>query len=358
MPYRFSNLSVYDRCPLAYRLLLDQVPDLEAKLRRDGSLAHEAYYRYARHCLESGHSTDLDAMPAIAAAAGITPHGDLYAALIDPWLDNGHTFPRAEILDVEGKYGLDPDGNVCSWQDPDVWLRGTVDVLRTDGDSASVRLQDYKTGFDSHANPLQMKIYAWFVFAAYWQVQRVTCEFDYTRFNVQRVQTFTREDVPAIAQQVRSLVEQIEADEEFAAAPGEHCTTCSYRHVCAAKPPTVGQVLTEDDARKAVEALGLLGRDYDRLQGELKAWCTLNGPLAHNGVVWGHHAQGDDGFDDPGEFIDACHAAGVDPLPYLSVNNTKAKKLKPRRGDWPAPLAGILVNRRTTAFRAKKEHGE
>jgi hypothetical protein len=358
MLYRYSTLSKYDMCPLAYSLLQQGVPDLEAKLRRDGSLAHNAYYLYGKHCLDRGVPTDLDAMPAIAAAAGITPHGDLYEALIEPWLANGHMFPKSEIIDIEGKYGLDADGNPCAWDDPDVWLRGTVDVLRTDDADDAARLVDYKTGFDSHANPLQMKIYAWFVFAHYGHINRVVCEFDYTRFNVQRVQTFTRDDVPAIEAQVRGLVAAIEADTQFEATPGEQCGMCSYRHACTAKPPTVGSVLTEEDARKAVEALGLLGRDYDRLHGELKAWCTLNGPLTHNGAIWGHHAQGDDGFEDPGEFIDACIAAGVDPLPYLSVNNTKARKLKPRKTDWHPALAACLVNRRTTAFRAKKEHGE
>jgi CRISPR/Cas system-associated exonuclease Cas4 (RecB family) len=354
MSHRFTALSKYDACALAYRYMIEGRPTLDAKIMQDGSRAHDAYFRYAKHCLDTGNPTDLTAMPAIAAAVGIRPHGDLYCEVIESWLDAGHLFPRAEIIGIEERFAIDVNGNSCAPEAPEAWLAGTVDVLRTWDAPDAARIVDYKTGFDSHANPLQMKIYAWLTFAQFPHLNRIACEFDYTRFNVQREKVFTREDIPAIEAQVHAIVEAIESDADFAASPGEHCQTCQWRDTCEAKPECVQAVITETDAHAAVEAIGLLSRDLERQKDLLRVYCTENGPVAWNGVVWGHHAQGDDGFDDPVVFADACHAAGIDPWEFLSVNNTKARKLC-RRGVWPEALQNALVNRRNTAFRAKKE---
>ena len=357
--YRYSSLSKYEMCPAAYKFMIDNTPTLDAAIMQDGSAAHRVYEAYATHCLEAGVDSDITMMPGIAHACGVTPGSALYNAVVAPWLEAGHLFPKSEIIGVEEFIVINRKGEQVEPDAPDAWLHGTIDVLRTvPDDSSAMRIVDYKTGFSSDANPLQMRIYALLVMTAYPHINTVECEFDYTRFNVQRSKTITRDEYEDIWSLVESIVNAIEADTEFAPRPGEHCLTCQWRHACKAAPECVNAIKCDDDARKAVEAISLLQRDLESQKDLLRAWCTERGPVTHNGVTWGHHAQGDDGFDDAKAFVDACDTAGIaQPFVFLSVNNTKAKKLR-KRGTWPTPLAEILVNRRNTEFRGKKVGNE
>lgn len=356
MQHRFSSLSKYEQCPAAHGYLMAGAPTLDAAIMQAGSLAHSVFEAYARHCLAEGVDSDLTAMPEIASRLGAPPGSEIYQTLIAPWLEAGHLFPASEIVSVEERLAVTREGGPTDPAAPDAWLAGTMDVLRAvPGEPDTMIIQDYKTGFASEANPLQMRIYAMLTLAAYPHVQTVVCEFDYTRFNVQRRRTVAREEFQEILAHVQAIGDAAEADTENVARPGEHCLTCQWRHSCGAEPACALAVATEADARGCVEAISLLQRDLETQKALLRAWCTEHGPIAHNGVVWGHHAQGEDGFDDSKAFHAACLEAGADPWPALSVNNVQARRFR-TRGAWPEPLARLLVNRRTTAFRGKKEH--
>lgn len=354
--YRYTSISTYERCPLQYKYMMEGHSSLDAGLMRDGSLAHKAYEAYAKHCIEVGRDTDITAMPTIVARddIGITPYSDLYDTLIAPWLEC-HMFPAHEVVAVEKFIAIDANQQVlpAACFHEDIWVHGTIDLLRRSGEGV-LQIVDYKTGFSTDANKLQMQIYAWLVMCAYPDEDVVECIFDYTRFNVQKSRTIYREDLGGIVDYILGVTDRMEEDAGYAAKPGEHCLTCNYRHSCTYKPECVEYVRDIEEARRAVEAISALQRDLEKQKALLRAWCSENGPVVHNGTSWGHHARGDEGFDDPAAFAAACTSNKVTPWPYMSVNNQQARKLR-KKGEWPEFLVPLLANRRSTAFGSKKE---
>jgi hypothetical protein len=354
MPYRYSTLSKYAQCPRAYLYQRDGVPTLDADIMRAGSTAHAIYEAYARHCLLSETETDITAMPEIAARHGVPEGSALYNALIAPWLENGHTFPAYEVIALEETLAITEGGELTQPDAGDCWLHGTVDVIRANDNPALLIIQDYKTGFSTDANPLQMRIYALLALTAYPAYCICDCFYDFTRFNVVKRLELFQADLPVIMAEVRGLAEAIENDEDFTAKPGEHCLSCQWRHTCEAKPECVAIIEDEAQAAQAVEAISLLQRDLDNQKKLLKAWCVSNGPVSRNGVEWGNHVTGTDGFNDARQFHEAALAIGEDPLEYMTVDNRRAARLR-RKGEWPEELAAILENRRCVRFSGKKE---
>lgn len=370
MSYSFTKLQKWLECPLAYRFYEAKRPTMEPEIMQAGGLAHLIFEAYALHCIRRQVPTDLTEAPRIArevyneARAAYAEERKpylsehqfevLYKDLVEPFL-NTHLFDAAKVIDVEQHIAIRQDGTTCNFDDPETWFRGVLDLVESSEDG-NLLISDYKTGYSTESDMLQLEVYAWLGLIAWPHVERVYCQFDFVRFNIQPRRTVvSRAEFVDLDQKIRGIIERIEADALGAPCPGLHCQHCQYRGICTAKATPVESVESHEHACKVVEAISLLERDLKAQKELLRAWCTHHGPVAHNGVVWGHHGQGDDGFDDAGEFHAAAAKAGIEnPWQYLSVNNEKARKLR-RKGEWPVALKALVTNLRSTKFYGKKE---
>lgn len=364
MPYSYSQINNWRTCPARLRFYRQKVQVPEPEIMQMGALAHSVYEAYFRHCMAENVPTDLMMLPTIAQQQ-YRDTADQYRRRRKPYLSDEqfqsvlnelvlpfgetHMVNLNDIAEIEQQIAIRADMQPCEWLAPDVWFRGIVDLLEVPDDE-TLRIVDYKTGFAVESDALQMAIYAWLLFGLYPHVQWVECVFDYTRFNIRKPQQFGRSQAPEIDAEVRQICSNIEADTEMAPAPGLHCLTCQYAHVCEAKTEVPGAIESVQDAQKAVEAISLLERDLKGTKEALRLWCTANGNVEHNGTCWGFHAQGDRGFDDAAAFHDEARKLGLDPFKYLSVNNTKAKRLLD-------DLAHIAVPTRKTVFAGRKVSG-
>lgn len=342
MPYSFSQIDNYTTCPAKLRFYRQKVKTPEAAIMQAGSLAHQCYDAYFQHCLEQNRQTDITHMPVLARKIYDSQRAE-YAKKRKPYLSEAqfaqvvetllvpfaasHLVDGETLAETEQRIAITDTMQQCDWMAGNVWFRGVLDTLYfTSEDTAEVH--DYKTGFAMDPNPLQFDIYAWLVFALYPAVKAVKCVFDYTRFGILRDSEYSRDDFDAIDARVRELCAMIEADTEMPPCPGMHCLTCDYGHVCEAKAEMPGAIVTDDDARKAVEAISLYERDLKAAKDKLRPWCTEHGTVEVNGVAWGFHESGDRCFPDAKALHDALIKDGeTNPWQYLSVAAVKAKKL-------------------------------
>jgi CRISPR/Cas system-associated exonuclease Cas4 (RecB family) len=81
------------------------------------------------------------------------------------------------LLEIEGtrypeyEMGLYRDGSACAFDDPERYVRGIVDLLIVDGETAY--LVDYKTGSNKYPDPKQLKLMALMTFAHFPEVKRI-----------------------------------------------------------------------------------------------------------------------------------------------------------------------------------------
>jgi len=369
--YSYSVIRLWRTCPLAYSHKRKRTPTEETKPLLTGSLGHSVYEMYTKWCVEHARATDLDAAPALARKAfEVEQHerrrkrraypltdvdfDEVYRDLVQPFLDS-HMVDLKTFADAEMQVAVNGAFEEVGWFDDDVWFRAVIDLLEFP-EPERARITDYKTGWNTDVDDLQMEVYAWILFGLYPGVQEVECVLDFTRFNIQKRTIYIRDpDAERIDVKVRELVARIEADTALAPTPGPHCLTCQYAHVCNAKvEPLLNGISTAEGAQKAVENISLLEAHLKREKDQLREWCKEHGNVTHNHVCWGQHAVGGLGFDNVGNFLEAAILDEVEnPSRFLNVDGTRVKKLM-KDGAFPEHLAAVAVNKRTVRFEGKK----
>lgn len=73
----------------------------------------------------------------------------------------------------EYKFGLSVDMEPCDFFAKNVWLRGVMDLLIIDKESATARIVDYKFGKSKNADPSQLQLMALAVFKLFPEVKKV-----------------------------------------------------------------------------------------------------------------------------------------------------------------------------------------
>jgi len=88
-----------------------------------------------------------------------------FKAMVDPLVD------MAGDKYAEHKMALTEDKIPCSFDSADYWVRGIVDLLVIDGDTAYI--VDYKTGSNKYPDPKQLKLMALMTFSHFPEVEYI-----------------------------------------------------------------------------------------------------------------------------------------------------------------------------------------
>lgn len=346
-------------CPLHYKFKrLDKVPEVVSPALHKGRLAHEIIGAYNRHLLETGQETDVSAIDGIAYEAFFNPsepHSlppDAYAEVqqlarqfASYWiLDLAHT------VSVEEIWGVPVPGT-----DRDVMIV-ILDHLAIDGDLA--RIRDFKTDWHLRSlsdveEDLQLRVYAWAVKQMYPQVERFEATLDFVRHQKDRTIELDLADVALAEEAIIGTIQRIQAETEWKPAPGAPCTWCAYADRC----PAVGQhadvvrIASPEDAERVAGELAVLERQVELRKAALKDWTNVAGPVAVNGLEWGHFLSQSEGIDDVEAFIERCRKIGINPMDFLTVSTQRLQKLPAKDRE---RLADLMVDKSRTSFRSRK----
>jgi RecB family exonuclease len=364
--YSYSRLNLFENCPAAFcKKYVKKVPEAPSESLATGNLVHKIIAAYSRHCLNLGVETDVTAMPEIVRRCfydqpcGLSSdHYPEILALAQQWTDT-HTINPATVVGIE------------EWME--AWLSGRKYLFRGIIDRLDIQdnvaiITDYKTDWQLRTqadveHDFQLAVYAWLVSREYPQVDRFVVRLDFVRHNVVRGAELDRDRVRQVEDQILGLIGQVEAairDNKFPPRPGHFCAWCGYSQQCpAAKniPDDVRPITSAEDARRVAEELAVLERQIAVRKEALKAWCSRNGPVECNGLVWGFHLVESRTIEDVSEFVRLMNEAGVDPRPYLTVNGTKARKIY-GNPELVEKLQPIIKDRSYTRFDSKKVGGD
>lgn len=349
-PLSYSRLRLFLACPRQYEFRLQGKPQTSLPLiMTKGKYAHRFYEEYAKRCIEenamqllgildelkrsvyvqSCHDAALDAEPFL------TPQdwNVVFDSLCRPWAERT-ALPVEAITAVESRWAVNENGSSVPFDDPDVFFRGVFDRLER---HEHARVVDYKTGWGGQMDPLQVRVYAWAMFMLDYRAEVVEVVAEHTASDRKETFVYGRDDFDMLDEDISALAEVIHDCTEFRPRPGAACADCPWAYCCDAKAQIVHSVITEHSAQTAIEAIALLERDLKAQKDALRGYIQQNGPVTHNGLTWDEWVSEGLGFHDTAAFLSACQSAGVDPAPYVSVNNVRARKLRKQFPDLVTP---------------------
>lgn len=96
----------------------------------------------------------------------------------------------------EYEMALDKDKKPCDFHSDDRWVRGVVDLLIVDGDTAFI--VDYKTGSNKYPDPKQLKLMALMTFVYFPQVKISKAGLLFVMHNTFIDEVYKREDIDSL----------------------------------------------------------------------------------------------------------------------------------------------------------------
>jgi CRISPR/Cas system-associated exonuclease Cas4 (RecB family) len=360
--YSHSKLEKYSQCPRRFKIeALDKRKAPDAPPLLIGSAVHAAIAAYDQHLTDCRLPTDvtyeetaIDAAHAKMAEEGKALDPEEWEQVIDVFA----RFVESHILDPESVVSIEKmerlNVNGLTW-----W--GVMDLLQSKDGTAIIT--DYKSNWkvwtrSECEKQMQTRIYAWMANKLY-GFDRFTSRLDFVRHGVIHEVELDMADVAAADKYIMERVATIEADSEFKAVPGSHCSWCAWSSECPAVSDLPVLVKDAGDAeRLAAEILVLEAQTKER-KAALSSWCVTNGNVVVGGEVFGHLPSKDGGWSvsDKEAFSDRLRTHGLDPWEYLSVNGTKLKSLRTAKKYAPvmADIEDLLERDIKTTFTHRKD---
>ena len=169
--WSFSGLKDFINCPRQYNEVKNLRRFVKAQTEQMlyGTVVHKALEDYVR-----------DGSP-------LAKNYERYKTLLDELLE----IPG--IRHPERKMALTEKHEPCEFDAPDYWVRGIVDLLIIDGDTAYI--VDYKTGSAKYPDTKQLKLMALMTFAHHPEVMRVKAGLLFVAHNMFIDEDYSRSDI-------------------------------------------------------------------------------------------------------------------------------------------------------------------
>ena len=266
MEYSHSRLSTFETCARQFRYhYLDKITveteGIEAFVgRRAHEILERLYHHVARHGRPPSLSQVLDRFrkdwsqhyhDQILIVKSENPP-EHYHSLGERCLENyyrsHYPFDEGETIAIEGPLhaSLDGEGHYR-------WF-GIADRIVRQGEGR-YEIHDYKTGgylpprhrFDTDR---QLALYQIGLEQTYPDAESVDLVWHYLAHNKTIRSSRTPDQIDQLKSDVISLIDRVEAEEDFAPSPGPLCRWCDYNRICEAAP---GQRLEEEPVRLSVD---------------------------------------------------------------------------------------------------------
>jgi CRISPR/Cas system-associated exonuclease Cas4 (RecB family) len=172
--WSYSALKEYTNCPKQYQEIkvLKRVNKKTTTQMTYGTEVHKALEDYVR-----------DGTPLLKNYERFKPVLD---ALVDI---EGIKYP-------EYKMALDRNKEPCEFDDPNRWVRGIVDLLIVDGDTAHI--VDYKTGSNKYPDAKQLKLMAIMAYAHFPELKYIRAGLLFVMHNSFMPESYERGDIDSL----------------------------------------------------------------------------------------------------------------------------------------------------------------
>lgn len=169
--WSFSSLKEYINCPKQYQEIkvLKRFTKGTTQQMLYGTEVHKALEDYVKY-----------GTPLLKNYERFQPVLDALVAI------NGDKFPEYQMA-------LDKDKNPIEFESEERWVRGIVDLLIVDGDTAYI--VDYKTGSNKYPDAKQLKLMALMTFAHFPEVKKVKAALLFVMHESFMDEEYTRDEI-------------------------------------------------------------------------------------------------------------------------------------------------------------------
>lgn len=209
-----SALKTFEQCPRKYHEcnVLKLHPYQETEATRYGTQVHESIELY------------------IKKGKPIPPEHERFKPVVDAMIN------RQGRKLAEHEMGLTADLKPCDFKDPNVWVRGIVDVLVIDDDNMTAWVGDWKTGSNKYPDRDQLVLMSLMVFAHFPHIRKVNSALLFIVKEDMVKMTMVREQADKFWWKYRERVAQIEAchtnnmwhSKKSPLCPWCPCTSCEH----------------------------------------------------------------------------------------------------------------------------------
>jgi len=209
--WSFSSLKDFINCPKQY-YHTKVAKDFEKRASEQmlyGTAVHKALEDYVR-----------DGTP-------LAKNYEIFKPQVDALLD----IPGTRYCEHE--MALDRDKKPCGFKADDRWVRGVVDLLIVDGNSAYI--VDYKTGSNKYPDPKQLKLMALMTFVHFPEVELIKAGLLFVMHNTFIDERYKREDVNSLWALFEPDLKRLEIAFENAVWPAKAGGLCGWCPVSSCK---------------------------------------------------------------------------------------------------------------------------
>lgn len=377
-PFSFSRISSYLRCPYAYKLQFkDKLPRTSDELAEAGRLAHEIFEQYAKHCVQHGHSTDLEFGRKLIRekAVGLSPRLIVDLVNLSERFLETHQFPRP--AKIETKIGLTWRPRERAWEkvgfkSKKAIYRGVIDYLEPRLEEGYVLVMDYKSGrllpdLNSLEHDMQLLSYALMASVLYPEAEYISCILDFVRYNYRLPEVqFDRARIDEFSSFLRKTIADINEVKKFEPRYEARCDWCDFLHSCKRYKKAVKgtdiplELKTLDDAVKLASHLRLLKAGAKRIDQRLRKWVDENGPIVLGNQELNFHLKPKRSFPDSEKVVDILLDLDVpreaiwEELGITVKGLEKLAKKHKLTDEDKKIILGMAVNKPHTDFRFQK----
>jgi hypothetical protein len=209
--WSFSSLKDFINCPKQY-YHTKVAKDFEKRASEQmlyGTAVHKALEDYVR-----------DGTP-------LAKNYEIFKPQVDALLD----IPGTRYCEHE--MALDRDKKPCGFKADDRWVRGVVDLLIVDGNSAYI--VDYKTGSNKYPDPKQLKLMALMTFVHFPEVELIKAGLLFVMHSTFIDERYKREDVDSLWALFEPDLKRLEIAFENAVWPAKAGGLCGWCPVSSCK---------------------------------------------------------------------------------------------------------------------------
>ena len=172
--WSYSGLKQYTNCPKQYQELkvLKNYVQAETEQMKYGTEVHKALEEYVKN------------------GTPLVTNYQRFQAVID------------SLVAIKGAKYTEYEMALCKerlpigFEDENRWVRGIVDLLIIDGDTAYII--DYKTGSNKYPDPKQLKLMALMTYAHFPEVKKIKAGLLFVMHNSFMPEEYTREQIPRL----------------------------------------------------------------------------------------------------------------------------------------------------------------
>lgn len=202
--WSYSGLKEYTNCPKQYyhlRVAKDYIKKPTVQMLY-GTEVHKACEDYVR-----------DMTP-------LAKNYERYKPMLDALLEiEGTRYP-------EYKMAINADCQPCSFGAADYWVRGIVDLLIVNGDTAHII--DYKTGSAKYPDPKQLKLMALMTYAHFPEVDHIKAGLLFVAHNTFVDEEYKRDQSENLWKSFKPELQRLKASYDNSAWPANPTPLCGW----------------------------------------------------------------------------------------------------------------------------------